>query len=166
MNSRELLLGGCAAVALGAGLLAPTEANAQSTTPAAGAILVQQSATHADAASFVAQNTRTSCTATQDTVANLTLTITPPAGNFVYLQGFFAEVAPNATGVASATAWTTTNMPGNLNWLTVTNVVTTAPSSQQVGEYYATGIKSSVAGTAVTIVPSATMASSLVCVKA
>ena len=160
------LLSGAAAVALGAGLLAPTEVNAQSSAPAAGSVLVTQTGTHADAATFVAQNTRTSCTTTQDSVANLTLTITPPAGNYVYLTGVNITVAPNATGAASAVAWSTTNMPGNLGWMTSVNAATTLPAAPQVNEQYANGLKSVAAGTAVTIVPNVTMASAYQCIKA
>ncbi len=159
---RNALLGGTALI--GAGLLMlPDIAEAQQ---APGATLTTQSAFRADAASFTAGNTRTSCTTTQDSVANLTLTITPPAGNYVYLTGFFIEAGTNATGAASAVAWSSTNLTGSPAWLSSTNAVTTAPSTQQVAEIYPTGMKSTVAGTAVTIVPNVTMASAYQCVHA
>jgi hypothetical protein len=162
MDGKELksaLLSGVAALALGAGLLVPA-AEAQTT--------VQQTAGKLDAATFYLANTRTSCSTTQDTVANLTLTISPPAGNYVYLTGLYFEVAPNATASTSAVVWSSTNLTGSPAWLTNTTTAAAAnPSTQfMVSEVYPTAIKSTVAGTNVTIVPQTTAASAFVCVHA
>ncbi len=165
MDTRQALLGGVSALALGVGLLgAPTVVDAQS---AAGTI-VTQSAQRADAATFFVGNTRTSCTTSQDTVANLTLTISPPAGNYVYLTGLYFEVAPNATASTSNTLWTATNLTGSPQWLTGTTTAAAAnPSAPYfINEVYPTALRSTVAGTAVTIVPSATTASAFICLHA
>ena len=165
MDTRQALLGGVSALAMGVGLLAsPAVVDAQS---AAGTI-VTQSSQKADAATFYNGNTRTSCTTSQDTVANLTLTITPPAGQFVYLTGLYFEVEPNATASTSNTLWTATNLTGSPQWLTGTTTAAAAnPSSPYfINEIYPTALKSTVAGTAVTVVPSATTASAFICAHA
>lgn len=167
MNARDILLGGCAAVALGAGLLsAPPAVQAQQ----APGVSVSQSGFKADAAQFFVQQAggRTSCSTTQDTVANLTITITPPAGNFVYLTGLYLEMSPNATAASSAVTWSSTNLNGSPAWLTNTTASAAAnPSGEFVlAEIYPTGLKSTTPGTAVTIVPQTTAASSFACVHA
>ena len=164
MDTRKLR-GGVSALALGIGLLAaPQVIEAQT----AAGTTVTQSGYKADAATFFVANTRTSCTTTQDSVANLTLTITPPAGNYVYLTGLYFEVAPNATASTSNTLWTASNLTGSPQWLTGTTTAAAANPSYQynISEVYPTGLRSTVAGTAVTIVPSATTASAFICVKA
>jgi hypothetical protein len=160
MDLRDKLLGGAAIAALSMGLIT-TEADAQS---AAGTV-VTQSSFRADAATFMTGNSRTSCGTTQDSVANLTLTMTPNAGNYVYLLGFYAEVGNNSTGAASTVTWSTTNLAGNPAWET-TGQAAAAVGAQQVAESYPTGYRSLTPGTAVTITPSATMASAYQCVKA
>lgn len=157
------LLGGVAVAALGAGLIGGFAAEADAQT-AAGTV-VTQSGYRADAATFMTGNTRTSCGTTQDSVANLTLTLTPNAGNYVYLVGFYAEVGNNGTGASSTVTWSSTNLTGNPAWNTI-EVASATGSAQQVAEMYPTGLKSTAPGTAVTIVPSATMASAFQCVKA
>lgn len=161
MNAREVLLGGVAALALGGGLLfAPMDAKAQTST--------QQTAQHLDAVTAVTgpAGARTTCTTTQDSVANLTVTLTPDAGKYVYITGVEIQVASNVTGATSAVAWSSTNLTGSPTWLTAnvagaaTNV---SPTLAVVASSYPTGLKSTVAGTAVTLVPSATMASATQC---
>ena len=164
MNAREMLLGGVAAIALGGGLLVAGPAQAQSNQ----GTNVSQSAVRNDAATFVTGlvGGRTTCTTSQDTVANLTVTITPNGNNFVYITGVEIQVASNVTGATSAVAWSSTNLAGTPTWLTqnvagaTTNV---APAMAQVTSVYPTGLKSAAAGVAVTIVPSATMASASQC---
>lgn len=166
MDTRQALLGGAAAIALGAGLLVPTNPAKAQTTPGT---TVTQSGFKADAASFAQASAggRTTCTTTQDTVANLTVTITPPAGQYVYITGVYLEGSANATGASSATVWSSTNLTGNPAWLT--NFTTAAAANPSgpllVAEIYPTALKSTVAGTAVTIVPSATSASAFLCPK-
>ena len=160
MNAK--LLGGVSLLALGAAVILAPESKAQTS--------VQQSAAKADAASFFAQSTggRTSCSTTQDTVANLTITITPPAGNYVYLTGLYISGSQNATGATSATVWSSTNLTGSPAWATPTIATAAANPSvvNNISEVYPTAVKSTVAGTAVTIVPQATSASAILCAHA
>lgn len=109
------------------------------------------------------------CTGTQQTTANLTLTITPPAGQYVYLSAFGVNVIPNATGSNSAAVYTSTNLTGSPVWLIgeFSNAAGLTPTSTlQVSDTYPTGLKSTAPGTAVTLVPSATLASATVCPRA
>lgn len=167
MNTRALLLGGASAIALGAAaLMAAEPVYAQS---ALGTVTTQ-SGQKADAATFFAQSAggRTTCSTTQDTVVNETITITPPAGNFVYLTGLYLEGAANATGASSAVVWTSTNLTGSPAWLmSFTATAAANPSAQVlVNEQYPTALKSTVAGTAVTILPQTTAASAFQCAHA
>ena len=166
---RKYLLGGVSAIAMGAGVLGGgaalipiSEALAQTS--------VQQSASRADAASFMQQSAglRTTCSTSQDTVANLTITITPPAGNYVYLTGLYIEGASNATAASSVTVWSSTNLTGNPAWLTPTIASAAANPSLYIhlAEVYPTAVRSTVAGTPVTILPQATSASAFLCAKA
>ena len=167
MNTRELLFGGASAIALGAAvLMAPEAAFAQS---ALGTV-VTQSGYKADAATFFAQSVggRTTCSTTQDTVANETINIVAPAGNYVYLTGLYIEGSANATAASSATVWSATNLSGSPAWLVnFTASAAANPSGQTlINEVYPTGVKSTVAGTAVTILPQATAASAFQCAHA
>ncbi len=165
MDMRQALLGGASAVALGVGLLgSPQVVEAQQSQ----GLIVTQSGSRADAASFYAAPAATSCTTSQASIANLTITITPPAGQYVYLTGLFIEFLANATAASSATVWTATNLTGTPAWLAN---VTASASGVPTGEYliaesYPTGLKSTVAGTPVTILPQATSASTFQCAKA
>lgn len=158
MNKREMLLSGVAAVALMGSAFAPP-AEAQSS--------VQQSAAMLNAATFLQGPTggRTTCSTSQDTVANLTVTITPPAGNYVYITGVNFTGLANATGATSTTVWSTTNLTGSPAFLTPFTATAAAnPSSvMSISDSYPTGLRSTVAGTAVTFVPQATSASAFLC---
>ena len=164
MNAK--LLGGVSLLALGAAIIAAPEANAQS----AQGTIITQSGSKADVATFFAQNTggRTTCSTSQDTVANLTITITPPAGNYVYLTGLYIEGLANATGATSTTVWSSTNLTGSPAWLTPTTASAAANPTGMINlaEVYPTAIKSTVAGTAVTILPQATTSSAFLCAHA
>jgi hypothetical protein len=164
----KALLGGAAAIALlgPAAVLTAPEADAQ----ASQGTITTQSGYKADAAQFFVQQAsgRTGCSASQDSIANLTITITPPAGNYVYLTGLYIEVAPNATASTSAVTWTSTNLTGSPVWLVNTTTAAAANPSAEfiISEQYPTGLKSTVAGTPVTILPVTTHASSFVCAHA
>ena len=165
MDMRQALLGGASAVALGVGLLgAPQIVEAQQSQ----GVIVTQSGSKADASTFYAAPAATSCTTSQASIANLTVTITPPAGQYVYLTGVYVEYLPNATAASSATLWTATNITGTPAWLAnVTASAASVPTSEfLIAEIYPTGLKSTVAGTPVTILPQATSASTFQCVKA
>ena len=167
---RAKLLGGAAAISMGAGLLvAPAAVNVAEAQNAPGTY-VTQTGQKFDTATFFQQSTggRTTCSTTQDTVANLTITIVPPAGNYVYLTGLYIEMSPNATAASSAVTWSSTNLSGSPAWLTNTTASAAAnPSAEYVlAEVYPTALKSAAAGTNVTIVPQTTAASSFVCAHA
>ncbi len=168
MNARELLLGSVAACALlgTAALLTAPAADAQTTQ----GTTTTQSSYKADAATFaqMVAGGRTTCSTTQDTTANLTITITPPAGQYVYLTGIYFEGLANATGATSTTVFSSTNLTGSPAWLVPFTATAAAnPSAYvNVSEVYPTAMKSTVAGTAVTIVPQATSASAFICAKA
>jgi hypothetical protein len=160
---RNALLGGTALI--GAGLLSVGAAKAQTAALPGGVTAVQQSAARADAAAFDNTTTAANCTTTQVSIANGTITITPPAGNFVYLGSVTAQVANNSTGAASAAALSTTNLTGAPAWL-VNEQAAAAVVAEQVNQVFPTGLKSTAPGTAVTIVPTATLASGYLCVQA
>ena len=165
MDMRQALLGGASAVALGVGLLgAPQIVEAQQTQ----GVIVTQSGSKADASTFYAAPAATSCTTSQASIANLTVTITPPAGQYVYLTGVYVEYLPNAPAASSAPLWTATTVPGPPAWLAnVTASASSGPTTEfLIAEIYPTGLKSTVAGTPVTILPQATSASTFQCVKA
>ncbi len=162
-NWKKALLGG---TALATAALLGGVAEAQQTP----GTYTTQTAIRADAATFVQMITggRTTCTTTQDTIANTTITITPPAGQYVYLTGLSIDVFPNATASTSATNWSSTNLTGSPSWLVSTTTAAAANPSvpMLMHETYPTALKSTVAGTAVTIVPVATTASAYVCARA
>ncbi len=163
MDMRERLLGGAAAIALGAGLLAvPAEAQTSLGT------VTTQSAYKADAATFYVSVTQANCTTLGATATPLTLTITPPAGQYVYLTGLYIQVMPNATASTSVVAWSSTNLTGSPAWLISTTTAAAANPSYPINlaEVYPTGIRSTVAGTAVTLVPTTSVASAYVCAHA
>jgi hypothetical protein len=163
---KQTLLGGTAlAGSLLGGLgVAPVEAQQAPGT------YTTQTANRADTATFVQMvaGGRTTCTTTQDTVANTTITITPPAGNYVYLTGLSIDVFPNATASTSATTWTSTNLTGSPAWLVSTTTAAAANPSAPffLHDSYPTALRSTAPGTAVTIVPGATTASAFICARA
>lgn len=161
-NWKKALLAGTALA--GAGLLtAPADAQLNAGTYAT------QTANRPDTATQYFTTSSANCTATQASTANLTLTITPPAGQYVYLSSFNVNVIPNATGSNSTAAYTSTNLTGSPVWLIgeFSNAAgLTLTAAQQVNDVYPTGIKSTTPGTAVTLVPSATLASASVCARA
>src|ERR1700757_997702 len=98
---RKFLLAAVAALAL-----APSLAFAQSAT--------QQTATHADAATFLqAQAGSAACNTVNTTVANGTVTITPPGSQYVYITGIYIDVEQDATGETLAQKVTSTNITGS-----------------------------------------------------
>lgn len=160
-NWKKVLLGGTALV--GAGLLsAPAMAGATdgSSTSVTG------SAYHADSSGVLATTSAANCTTTQVAVATLSMTITPPAGNYVYITGMYIETASNGTGsTTSTTAWTSTGLTNTPSWL-VTAGGTGAPAISQIAETYPPGgLKSANPGTAVVLAPVATLASAYTCAK-
>ncbi len=164
-NWKKALLGGTALV--GAGLLSvPLIEPAFAGATDGSSTSATQSAYHADSSSILASTSATNCTTTQVATATLALTITPPAGNFVYITGMYIETASNGTGsTTSTTAWTSTGITNTPSWL-VTAGGTGAPATSGVAETYPPGgLKSVSAGTAVVLTPVATLASAFTCAK-
>ena len=104
--------------------------------------LVQQTATHLDTATLVLSTT----------TSNNTNTITPPAGQYVYVTGMDIENCASGSNVTAAaqTAITTTNLNG-VQWQIGVGPLagTCAPVPTNVGP---TGLKSQNPGAAVTFV--------------
>jgi hypothetical protein len=163
---KKALLGGTALI--GAGLLgAPMIEKASAGATDGSSTSVTGSAYHADASTLLAATSASNCTTTQVAVATLSMTITPPAGNFVYITGMYIEVGSNGTGsTASTTAWTSTGITNTPSWLVGAGGATLAGPTQQVAETYPPGgLKSVTPGTAVVLAPVATLASAFTCAK-
>ena len=99
----------------------------------------------------------TTCATVNTTAANGTVTITPPAGQFVYITGFAMDITADTTGLTGVATMSTTNLTGGPFWSLATIVPTAGANGtfRQISETYSTPIKSTAPGTAVTFVPSA-----------
>ena len=92
-----------------------------------------------------------SVTAAANTAATITIPA-PPAGLFNYISCI--DITRNATAALAGTATlviTTTNLPGTLSW-SVGNAMAAGGTQKDVEAYYTQPVKSSLAGTATTIV--------------
>jgi len=120
---------------------------------------VQQASTRSDAATVVCPVTYSSGTAFAVNVQS-TATCTPPAGQFVYITGISFDVCTNGTGTAANQVnFTSTNLTGSPLW--TFSIAATASICQHWSEPLASPLKSTAAGTAVTIVsPAAATANS------
>jgi hypothetical protein len=98
-------------------------------------------------------------TATGAANTSVTATLTPPAGQYVYLCHVDISVAANAavTGAAGpAPIFTTTNLPTNLVWWGTNETLTTGAMRPVLAlPFGVVPLKSATAGTAFTIVTSA-----------
>lgn len=102
---------------------------------------VQQSATKLDSAGFV-QTNATSATA---------ITITPPAGQYVYITALdIANCAGTAVTAAAPTSITTTNL-GGATWMIGSGSTAGLCQPSPSAGTYANPLKSAAPGTAVTI---------------
>jgi hypothetical protein len=130
---------------------------------------IQQSGSRTDAATFLATSLggATSCATVNTTTANGTVTITPPAGQYVYITGVFIDLTSDITGTTSVATMSTTNLTGSPVWSLATILAAGAASAtnRQIAEVYPTGLRSTVPGTAVTFVPSAQIAHTIVCTR-
>jgi hypothetical protein len=114
--------------------------------PAAAQVAVQPSATKLDAAT-------TSCSYSAAFAVNQqeTTTCTPPGGQFVYITGIAFDVCTDGTGTATTPAtFTTTNLTGSPTFGMA--IAATAEICQHWQVPFATPLKSTAAGTAVTVV--------------
>ncbi len=163
---KKTLLAGVSAVALLGMPVAMADAPGTSTT---------QTATHLDAASFwIGQASgATACNAVSQTSASMTITITPPAGQYVYLTALLLQRNTDATGVTEVPTIATTNISFSGG---VTAAVLSAASTLSttgltntgaVIPFGVGGLKSSAPGVAVTFVPSAAQAThGILCMSA
>jgi hypothetical protein len=124
-------------------LCAASAAHAQALQPPIGPpVLVQRSPTDLQACSV----------SHGDAAINtlVTLTVTPPAGQYVYLCGWDYQVATNGTATAQSNVkWTSTNLGG----LAVEYSTPATANTTIVGTYYFNvPIRSATPGTAITIV--------------
>lgn len=129
---------------------------------------VTQTATPANASTFLqGQVGAAACSAVNTTTANGTVSITPPAGLYVYITGVFVDITSDATGTTSTATLSTTNLTGGPIWSLATIVPTANSVGQfrQIAETYTTPMKARTPGTAVTFVPSAQVADTIVCIR-
>lgn len=118
-----------------------------------------QTGTRLDASQFLqgAAGGATSCATVNQSAANNTVTITPPAGQFVYITGLYVDITANITGTTQVATASATNLTGAPFWSLATVVPTAGANGtfRQIAENYAVPLKSTAPGTAVTWVPSA-----------
>lgn len=156
---RKFLMAG-AALAL---LFAAGQAVAQQATA------VQQSASRLDAATglYGPAGGATSCATVNTTAANNTVTITPPAGQYVYMSGVYVDITADTTGLTGVATLSTTNVTGAPFWSLATIVPTSGAngSFRQLAEVYPTPLRSTAPGTAVTFVPSAQSNHVIYCIR-
>jgi hypothetical protein len=143
--------------------LCATAAIAQSPTT------VQQSGSRGDVATFLQgpAGGATSCATVNTTAALNTVTITPPAGNYVYVTGVYIDITADVTGVTQVATLSTTNLTGGPIWSLATVVPTAGANGtmRQIAETFPTALKSTVPGTAVTFVPSAQTNHAIFCAR-
>ena len=124
-----------------------------------------QTATHYDAATFwVGQAAGlTACNAVSATSPSATITITPPAGQYVYLTDLIVQINTDATGATAVPTVSTTNISSNGGAtagafsLATTLATTGSTNTGFVLPFPIGGLKSAAPGVAVTFVPSATL---------
>lgn len=114
--------------------------------------LVQQSATMLHA-----------CTAQNATAAvnvQVTLTLTPPAGQYVYVCGIDVASSQNATSTANTNSqYTSTNLgPAGSTWAWKYSIAATANLAITQAFYFTQALRSTQPGVAVTIVSPAALA--------
>ncbi len=100
----------------------------------------------------------TTCNTVNTTAANGTVTITPPAGQYVYITGVYIDITADITGLTGQATMSTTNVTGAPFWSLATIVPTAGATGgvfRQIAEWYGTPLRSTTPGTAVTFVPSA-----------
>jgi len=130
---------------------------------------VQQAGARNDAATFLQgpAGGATSCATVNTTAALNTVTITPPAGNYVYITGVYIDITADVTGVTQVATLSTTNLSGGPFWSLATVVPTAGANGtmRQIAEVFPTALKSTVPGTAVTFVPSAQTNHAIFCAR-
>lgn len=135
---KRWMYGALAVLGLALGLL-PARAVAQ-----AIATRIQADPQHLDAATLT-------CTGTGAGNTSVTCTLTPPAGQFVYVHTCTVHEVANAaiTGAAGpAGLLTTTNLPTNMIWWTDNATQGTGWQKEVMKEVWPNGLKTAAAGTA------------------
>lgn len=124
---------------------------------------VTQTATHLDAAQFWIgeANGVTSCNSVSQTSASDTITVTPPAGQYVYLTQFLMQHSTDATGATEVPTISMTNIAfggGLAAFLSAASTLSTTGYTVNFAIPFGPGgLKSASPGVAVTFVPSATL---------
>jgi hypothetical protein len=130
---------------------------------------VQQSASRFDAATFLQgpPAAATLCATVNSTAAAGTVTITPQAGQYVYITGVYIDITADVTGVSQVATLSTTNLTGSPIWSLATIVPTAGANGtmRQISETFPTALRSSVPGVAVTFVPSAQTNHAIFCTR-
>jgi hypothetical protein len=123
--------------------------------PAAAQVAVQQSGTHLDASTLACGYSAAFAVAQQSTT-----TCTPQAGQFVYITTIAFDACNDATGTAVTPAtFTSTNIPGLPTFgVAMVTQATYANPCWHWQVVFPSPVKSTAAGTAVTIVSPATAA--------
>jgi hypothetical protein len=120
---------------------------------------IQQSGSRTDAAIFLAGplGGATTCATVNTTAANGTVTITPPAGQYVYITGVYIDITSDTTGLTGVATLGTTNLTGSPTWslATLTAAAAGQATMRQIADVFPTGLRAASPGTAVTFVPSA-----------
>ena len=166
-NLRKTLLAGASVLALvvGGGTVFADSAGTS----------VTQTATHLDAAaSWIGQtNGVTSCNSVSATSPSATITITPPAGQYVYLTAILLQRSSDATGVTEVPTIATTNISSNggatgaVLSAAMTLSTVGATNTGAVIPFGIGGLKSAAPGVAVTFVPSGAQAThGILCMSA
>ena len=139
-------------------LFAAVAALALSANVASAQIAITQTAQRADAATFFQSqsNGATSCNTVSETAAQDTITITPPAGQYVYITELYVENTTDATGVTQTETVSTTNIAGGPIFNVGSALTTTQGVAPPQVIVFNPPLKSAAAGVAVTFVPSAT----------
>jgi len=144
-------------------LFACTTASSQAPTA------IQQSGSRTDAATFLATSlgNAATCATVNTTTANGTVTITPPAGQYVYITGVYIDLPSDTTGTTGVATLSTTNITGSPVWSLATLAAAAAAgaTNRQIADVFPTGLRATVPGTAVTFVPSAQIAHIALCIR-
>ena len=131
---------------------------------------IQQSAVRADAATFMASTPApaTACATINTTVANGTVTMNPAAGQFVWITEVEIDTFADGTGNTTSAVYTwggITNPNGTAPVIALSNIA--AQTNQEGTTHYTVTynppLRSSTAGTAVTLTPSAQLSHMILC---
>jgi hypothetical protein len=133
---------------------------------------VNQSPSRNDTATFIASTPApaTACATKNTTVANATVTISPPGGYYVYITGVYIDLASSTTGATTTAVATWANMTNPGGTAPVYSLALDALTAnlsggqfRQIMETYPTALRSAAPGVPVTLTPSAQLAEAIIC---